>query len=480
MRISYSVRDRRAAVNSFEVKDALPVVPLIGAIFSYWANVKARLDWASEKKRKLGPLGGVHWFVDILPNRALAVAMLVTVASSLAYFAYSLLVDPSDQSRLARVLQFNHENFPVIFIIWLLLAVLAYFNWVPLVLERLASPLPFLRETIGFVNASWHVEQGEKASAVVIADNPRPFVDEVVADLAKRAPNRNMALRPENISDEEAANILYFGHVMEQYYSDARVEISEWTAFYSILGSIANHADRPFSKRFVGDFELGAKSYFGMLLERYNSFVEDHEEEYHGRIVSLPDAIELEQRVDTACRRLRDEFGSDARNVGRLIAGFTYGAVLRNVAPTLPSIELARQFAKLCVVWRIWRRFHKPSVFQVPFSRHIFILFLDKGFLVTDADEFNTEDSRVRTCMEQGQQKLLQLAYEAIEATRNPAVTAWREGEKKRASELGIEWRWYVFYRVDQHVYHLSRTAGQDAWTYRVGTPVITKTKPAS
>jgi hypothetical protein len=469
----------RAIVNPFEFKDLPALIPLLGAIFTYWTYVKTRLDWISEKRKRVGDLGYVHWFVDVLPNRILTIVFTFVLLSSLAYFYYKFFVDPSDTKLIARILRFNYDNFYLVFAGWIVFVILAYFNIIPKVFENVAGRIPAMRETIGFANASWHNELEAEAPALAIGNTARAFVDEVVQDLAVSPPNENLALRPPNVSDAEAANILYFGHVVEAYqlHVPSNGPRTGWTAFYEVMGLIANDADRPFSPEFIRNFDIDRESFFYKVLKRFDAYAGYAHPRMRKAVTALPNAQQLEEAIDKAFRHLKEIRKADARNIGKGWWWFSYDAALRNIGDVLQPEELRRQFAKLALVWHIWSSYRRPSTFRIPFSRGIVILFLEKNFFVTDADEFSTADPRFQTCMEQGVRELLQIAYQAIEQTHNDNVVKWRDAEQLKARQLGIDWSWYLFYRVDQHVYHLGRTHERTEWNYRGGTSIIEKGK---
>ncbi len=456
------------AMNQFDFKDTYAVVPLLAAIFTYYNNIKVRLDWIADKKRRIGPLGLVHWWIDFFPNKLMVLISVLAIGSSLSYFAFRLFVAPNSTGSIAKFLQKNYELFPIVFFIWLAFAVIGYFNWIPMLFERLIGISASARQTIGFANASWHNERGEKAPALALSETGRPFAQKVVDGLAIVDLNPNLALRPADVTDEEAANILFFGHVVEQFYTatgSTEGVKTGWTRFYEIMGSVARADDRPFSAAGVKAF--ADQSFFFKVVKRYDVEASrlfptpavlgaNPEQDLSPR---LPSAQQLEEAVDRAFIYLRKELSSDARNIGgRLFRGYSYAAALRRSSQILNDEELRRQFAKLAVIWRVWGdHYQRPDLFRIPFSRGILVLLLDENFIITDADEFRTDDQRVRVCCERAQDRSSLSAFDVIEKTKNPTVVLWRNVEKEKSERLGIDWLWYVFYRVDQHLYHMGR-----------------------
>jgi hypothetical protein len=187
----------------------------------------------------------------------------------------------------------------------------------------------------------------------------------------------------------------------------------------------------------------------------------------------LPNATQLERAVDSACQHLISRWHGDARELGHGWKGYSYYSALREARNADWSEEICRQFAKLAIVWAVWPRYSKPKVFELPFSRGIIRLFLERNYLVTDAQGLRTDDKRVVSCFEDAHRRLLLMSYESIDQTRDPDVVSWRNSERKRAAEMGLDWTWMIFYRVDQHVYHLGRTEARVRWEYSRGTPMV-------
>ena len=52
----------------------------------------------------------------------------------------------------------------------------------------------------------------------------------------------------------------------------------------------------------------------------------------------------------------------------------------------------------------------------------------------------------------------------------------WRDAQIALAANLDIDWEWYLFYRIDQHVFHLARVHPRTQWDYGEGVPLILKT----
>jgi hypothetical protein len=479
------------AVNAPDFKDISAVLPLLAAIFTYYSSVKARADWIREKVRRLGPLGSAHWWIDALPNHILVFVSLIAAASSLAYFGYKLFVLPTDTHTLAKILEVNYDNFYFVFFGWLVFAVIGFFNGIARFFVWLAGLVPKVRSSLGFANASWHIERGDKAFALTWSQaSGRALAEGVVSNLATAPPNPNLALRPAEVTDAEAANILYFGHVVEQFYADApaiKVGATGWTLFYHHMGGVARSPDHPFSVETLRAFT--GNSFFYEVLKRYEleaaggsnssgdgAGVDSNKDDV---APSLPDSQQLEQSVDAAFGILQERLGCDARRLGRRwFGGYSYATSLRAVDAVLHREELRRQFAKLAVIWRIWGdRYARPKKFRIPFSRGILVLLLDKRFVQTDADELNLTDERVIACSERCQEQILGLAFDALERTNNPKVVTWRDNQKANASSMRLDWPWYALYRIDQHIYHMGRTHKPESWEAKPERPVIAKKK---
>ncbi len=459
-------------MNPIEFKDITAVIPVLSSVFTFQKDVRARDNWTRLKTDKLGNLGRAQWWIDYLPNKLYLPVNVVTVVFAVLYLTYKIFYDQADTSQSAKFFRFFYDYYMPIFVAYMACTALGYFNFVSLAAEMLAGLFPSVKRSIGFANASWHRERGDTSFAVSVARNPRPLAEEIVYDLVTSPRNKNLALRPPSVNDGEAANILLFGHVVEQYYSDDPAADPKlgWTRFYEIMGLLASQPDHPFSPASMKTYT--GRSFFYDVLKRFDTHVANGE-------APLPASQQLEEAVDRAFARLRDDFAGDARNLAKgLFNRYSYQNALSRSRSFLPREDLPKQFAKLSVVWNfLGHHYQRPEVFRIPFSRGILLLLLEKNFLLTDAEDLNLSDRRLLSCTEEAQHRLLSSAFDALERTQNAEIVAWREDEKRQAVKLGIDWKWYALYRLDQHTYHMGRVHTPMDWDIKDAQGTITKKK---
>lgn len=466
----------RASIDPIALKDFLPFLPLLAAIFLYWEKVRDRQAWVKKKKARFKQLGTTCTFVMTWPNAILSVVMMLAVTSSLAYLFYRLAGSNAPTTGLAHdLLKLNYDWFLFILFLWLPFAIAAYFNLLSRLFAELTRLAPSSRRTIGWANAGAHLRLGNDAPAIALGANGDAVADDVLTVLASSPRNKDMALRPEGLSDEEAANILYFGHVIELHFTRNRPDNrTGWTAFYEILAALANAPDRPFSAASIASY--AGRSFFFDVVKRFDKQIPKDENGVAAG-VPLPDDIRLETMVDDAFEALQTKFGGDARNVGKGLLGYSYRRALARIGAVVDDDALRLQFGKLAIVWGIWGAYPGPKAFRIPFSSGIALYFLEKEYLITDAENFRTDDALFRGAVEEAEQKLLEKAYQAVTETNNPAVAAWRDEERSRAEKVGADWRWFVLYRVDQQLYSLSRGFDAKGWRFQEGGNLIARAK---
>jgi hypothetical protein len=466
-----------------DFKDAAALLPLLGAIGTYWLAVRDRRQWTRKKSASVGDLGRVYEGVITWPDHLLSIVTVFAVLSSLLYFAYRLFYDGLFVSglppgALQAVLQVNYDYFLYGLFIWLVVAVTGFFNLLSEGALAIAGAVRRFRHTLGYVNASWRLDYGDSAASVTLGKNASTLADQLLQTLANAPANDDLALRPAGLTDEEAANVLYFGHVVEEYYTQSgTAHTTPWTPFYETLGAIAAQDSHPFAAAAIRGMQ--DSSFFFTVLKQFDGFARPATEG-KAAIVALPNSVPLEQKVDAAFRFLRDHTRGDARNFGKSWLSFSYGVALKRIASVITLQELQRQFAKLAVIWNLWLRYRKPRVFNIPFSRGIALYFLDMHYVATDGSEFRTGDQRFKDVMELAEQALLESAFGSLQATSNPAIVTWRNRQRTKADQLKIDWQWYAFYRIDQQIYATTRRYTATGWEAKQGGEVIARKEKAA
>lgn len=436
------------------VKGAFSILPFIAAVFTHYDRVKKRHDWNTKRSRQIGFLGVTHWVIDVLPIWVYYVFAIVSILIGGLVFSNAILaLQPPPP--LSGVTAWADSNFEILIVTWLIVTVFFFFNWPAMALAGVGRLIPAVRRQVGYSNAYWHVFLGEEAPAVALARaDGNALVDEVVTTLTKGPANRNRAVRPADLEDDEAANILFFGHVIEGVLTDGnhRWQDELWTAFYAALGDVARQPARLMSAASLR--QTRTDSFFHQVLIRLTEHLPADTPEMPGLMTSA-------QRIDGALSTLRTRFGGDARKLGRGLFRSRYQTCLQN-ARTISqfgSEEICRQFAKLAVIWRIVPEMSYPATFEIPFSRSIAAWLLTKDWILTDSERFSANDQRFVAAYEGAQRQLMGAVAALVESDAGPKTKAWRDTERAFANDRGLDWSWYVQYCIDQQIYHSARLA---------------------
>ena len=440
-----------------DFKDLTALIPLLAGIFTYFKTSHERLKRARRLAKAYG-FGTIYSAANIWPHWIYIIATLLVMLSSVAYFAVRFF-NTVALPYVGALLQWISANYYAVFLLWLLCVVLAFFQAIERLVLRVTGLFRGTRETVDWANANWHIRE-DSAQAPVLAPSQMGLTkisQKIVEDLIDEAPNTSLALRPPNLDNVDAANVLYFGHVIEEYAMDRGGPRFLWTPFYEALGDVAMSADRPFSSKALAGFDGTKQSFLNDVLLKMNYYIPlGHPE--------LPNDATLEQRVSEALRLLQQQYRSDARSIAWGWVRFSYGAVLTNSRAILKHEGMRRQLAKLVMLWNVVDRLHRPKVFKVPLSGGIFLLYLNDEVLLTESDKFERNDPGVETCFECTQQRLMQTVLTLIDSSVDFRRKAWREAERQKIATRGADWKTWVLYRADQHSYHLGREAEQKPW----------------
>jgi hypothetical protein len=448
------------------------VAPLLETIFSQFKSVKKRREWVKKKTLAFGPLGGTHWTVGVLSIWISVAVATVAVLSSLAFLATNGMGWEAPDGPLRSVLTWNDAHYSIVLFVWLVHTVLVYPNGLARLLWGAVWLIPSLRSRIGFTNATWHIDQGDVAPAIALArEAHRRVAGEIVTSMVTTGANANLALRPGGLSEEQAANVLFFGHVIEGAMSENGVHWSGeiWTAFYEALGSVAKLPTHPLDPSAVAAF--AGTSFYQQVIALLN---------YHrpASLSPIPNDYDIPARVDESHKYLATTLGGNARILGKGFFGYSYQTLLkrsRNV-PGFDREEIRRQFAKLAILWNIWPKARRPAVFKIPFSASIAIYLLDSSWLRTDANRLATDDPYFLNAFDVAESRLVDIGADIVANASDPPTQSWRETQKKNATTQGLDWNWYLRYRIDQHIYHLARTRRSENW--RKGDRAIERVVP--
>lgn len=446
----------KSVLETYWFKGMLAFAASLGSFFIFLREVRDRNISSSTKAEEFGIQNTSYQYIIRWPHRiyfytALAGSTVLLVIA-LGYFATLVFGEP------------GADTFPGMFLgvaeflTWpsVALTILVYFLFWTHLLEHLGlfamRVLAPSKRGFGWINAKWEL-QAEGYRRVLAPSEDR--VDELAAELADQLvngqKNPRMALRPNGLSDDVAANVLFFGHVVEDYCERVPGTTFEWTDFYVALGRVATEPDSPFSPSALGNNSNNAHQ----TLLRANRYLANP---------TIPNSGGLEQQVTKAARILNREFNNDARKIARSLFGASYFSAHRKSKRFLESDGMRRQFAKLFIIWNVSPRTRRPDAFKIPFSANIFRMYLDRLALRAEGDEFRAQDERVRLAMERIQQSVMQKASNQIQESTDPVRMSWIATEKRFAEDRGLDWRWWLLYRTDQHLYYMGKNHPQRSW----------------
>jgi hypothetical protein len=454
---------------TIDAKDALPLAPLLGSILTYFGATRERLERARRIARTYG-FGAIYAAANIWPHWIYIIAFVLIILSSFCYFAAKLFDSVIALPYVGASLQWILENYHIIFFAWLGFVFLAFLQAIEHLVLFVLSFFHRKRETVDWANARWPIREGNSNILAPSQAGLTNISNRIVGDLASAPPNRNLALRPPDLENDEAANVLYFGHIIEEYTTDTRGPRFPWTPFYEAMAKVAMSAGRPFSAKTLAGFDGMKHSFLSDVLLIMNGHVDPD-------CPPLMNDAVLEQRVSQALRILQQEFSSDARTIARGWFRSSYDTILTKSRSVLKLEEMRRQFAKLTMLWNVVDNLHRPDVFKVPFSGGIFVLYLNNEVLLTENDRFERKDPSVQICFECAQQRMMETVLDLIETCVDTGRAAWRDKERQTVASRGADWRTWVLYRADQHAYHLGRVAEQKPWMEINNRETFIKTK---
>jgi hypothetical protein len=454
---------------NMEFRDLVAFLPLLAAIFTYSKTSSDRLKRALRARKNYG-LGFIYTLANVWPHRFHAAVTLLIMLASLDYIAIKFFDGIKNWPDIGPWLFWIYEHYWYFFIGWIVCVILAFFQVIERTAVFLLGGIRGCRESIGWANANWHVPDDTTQPAPVLApseDGLNQMADQVINGLVGEKPNPNLALRPASLDNAVAANILYFGHVIEANAGGKRFP---WTPFYEALAEVSRSPDHPFNPDSLARFDRASASFLDDVLMRMN----DHLGNGCPKLESLPG---LEEHIKNALGVLQESFDSDARNTARGWVRKSYNAILDNAEAFLEHEEMRRQFAKLMAIWQVVDRLHRPDAFKVPFSGGIFLMYLNSEVLLTDSERFSRDDLGVQLCFEETQRRLMQKVRSLLDGSHEQTRKNWREEQEEFVKARGIDWQWWMFYRSDQHTYHLGRDYEQKPWKAVNSYALFTKAK---
>lgn len=453
------------------VKGALAGVTVVAAIVKYIKEAGERHRRAATIAKRYGFTGIQFWIIDRFPH---ALHLLIAWAILVAAFVEASVI--GDQylfgSAFLKALPWWGQapiNFlSASFVGLFLVALLFYLMFELRIIERgfgfFVGLVPAWRQTLEWANAEWQIDtsSGDAPALAPAAAALEQWANALIDELTSSQRSPSLALRPANLSQDSAANILYFGHVVEEYCSEKLSRYFAWTAFYQALGEVAERRPAPFLPDSIQAFST-QNSFFSVLL-----LANDHLDAAN----QIPNEAGLESAVEKAFRNLQSRWDGDARNMSKGVFGTDYGRVLRSSAFFLEIEGMRRQYAKLFIIWAIKPDATHPDVFRIPLNTGIFVKYIDRGIILVQGERFDLTSERVSICFEAIQRKIVKRVFDLLMETKDAPRTAWRQTECTDVTSRKLNWTWWVYYRVDTQAYASSRGYNSTSWR-RSGNEIV-------
>jgi hypothetical protein len=357
------------------------IVPLITSVLQFFTELQKRDKWTRETQAELGELGWTYWFIDVLPNiffRLLLGVIILASLTSLVEGTYQI----SNQGSLSKVSDFLFRNSLWIAAIWIIISVVIYFNIVPRFLSTLIGVYPGMNYKPGWINAKWHIKAAEDAKPVNVYEQEYKAVANNLVKALGRAEEfaGDRALRPKGITDEEAANIVLFGCVIEGTLHDLSFPLN-WNDFYNALGQAACTEGHPFSPESIKKFSNENTSFYRRLIDLCQP---DYQ---------LPDEPSIASTVKSALDYLTNAHDGSARSLAfsywhKNTPSIKIALKRAKKIPRLDGVEhesMRTQFLKLAVGYGVWNGID-PGLFVFPFSSRIAAMFFNIRCLITRSD----------------------------------------------------------------------------------------------
>lgn len=445
------------------LRAVLAVLAVGGAIIRYIKESGKRDARSKELVESYGFNDRIFAAVNRWPHKLHMIAsygILCIATVQVAVLADSYLLKGAIQKQLpewgGRMIEWLNTAFVAAFLIALVLYVLLELRGLEKLVGSITGLKPGWRNSFGWANAQWQLKSDESRRVLApsneIIDR---FAGHLIDTLVNEPANKNLALRPEGLPDADAANILYFGHVIEAYCGRVLNRSYNWTEFYDGLARVSLAEDAPFSPAAISVYPEDGN--FLEVIIRANG-------EFPNTATKIPNDAGLENAVREALKTLRLQAKSNAVNFAAKRWGSDYDRVLRAANSFLKDEGMRRQFAKLFILWNVKPMASRPDVFKIPFNSNIFIKYLDDGLLRYEGDSFRRDDELVQICFEAIQKNLVCKVEELLGNSTDQNRTDWRNNERARINARGIDWKWWIYYRADQQTYHLGREHQSESW----------------
>ena len=428
--------------------------PLVMSAVQFYETMRKRIRWTRTTENLLGALGYPYRQIEVVPQkifRGLLLAIIVIALTALIEGA----LEATDNTSLPRLRELGlFEQSIWIFVAWILLAVVVHFNLVSkLQLHRYKqkSENTYLP---GWINAAWHIEDGENAKPVNL---DATACERVANNLVMALRNGqdfsgDRALRPAGLPADELANAWLFGCIIEGKLYDLQQGPPSWKAFYDALGQIALRPERPFAPQYL------------------KTFKQNHPNEaFYNHLRSLappaqlPDNVTVSNTVENTLNRLCEAYDGSARNIACRDANAAPSIVRADQhAATFPRLDgptnapMRAQFLKLAVGMDVWPGI-EPGPFVFPFSKGVARMLFNLGCLrTTPAIKSLVIDDKQKHLVAYTESEIVHQVKTLFEGAPDAAITAYCQNTFGcLPGEVPL---WHLSYEIDYILWHLART----------------------
>jgi hypothetical protein len=441
---------------------AAPAAAAIAAVLTIAQAVPAiskRLAHVQDLERQLGRMPLLIRVAYTAAQRVYMTALVVISCIGLLVVVAFLFPDAAQMFAPLR------DHAWTLMAVWVFVGTAMYTNlisrlfvWVgPTGTQVLAEPLDH--------NANWPafralVDLNDEAKPLLVKKAvATTFADSLVTLLQEKGTNSDRAVapgRPVTLDTEtfgsRLGNSLLAACVIEQAHYDLNMERRPWSPFYEAVGHLATHSEI-FSVKSVLEGHR-SNSYWENLFKQLNDRLK-----VGGQAQVHPTAV-LTDRLKSTFAVLASDYKGNAAIImdGR---PWTNGRLLNTVYKKLaafPGLEeegIRAQFAKLAIVWNVWRDV-PLSAFPFPFSRQVAAVLLDRGVIVAPRDvaELAFDDPRDRQVEFAAVKTVIHEAIRLVEKTQADHKS-WLPGPS--VGTTGDHLKWWIAYELDFRLWAYAR-----------------------
>jgi hypothetical protein len=469
----------------------------LGALAAGWAALTPRFKRMNVLRRECGSFGTALWVLYRLPQGLNAFLMLlfmgVLVAATIGALETSGMVvlpapstPPTTFDLLLSLARALYSKGWLIVLLAGLFGMVIHFDVLARLFSAIARVFGLGRFGPSGESVGWHQAREllrNQGDAQLLWLDQRGV--ERVASAALRemvaAPLEGVdrAALPPGLSRSERANLLLFGCIIEQIYTNQGESGKwQWDMLYTVLAD-AHRSAKLFSPESICAVDH-AQSFSQLLRKASNPILASR-----GAKAEL--SVDIDTDVDAAAAKLREKFAGDATRFATGLKGRLFGAVKAahwNVSnfPRMGDDTMRPQFLKLCLRWDVFTD-AKPGMFVQPFSSTLAWYLLNNSAIGVASDQktvtfkgpLDRPLARIaaKAAVTQALTKIksgkaddivaIRARYQGEEPTRRDWLIQQeidttlfrlaREGERLgRASQWKNDWRWKLDDRVASRV----------------------------